>query len=304
MKSVNRGESAHPLVLLWNPPPWAPRPGEGEGYSLTHDRALLPEAGAVVFHVPTLGPVLRLPKPAGQLWVAWSMESAAMYPPLADPGYLRAFDLTMTYRFDSDVPTPYFEPQLLADLGAPPSPKTESSPAALFLSNEEERSGRTGYLRELMAHLPVDSYGRALRNRTLVEDRGRATLRQVIRAYRFTLAFENSIDTDYVTEKFYGPLGAGSVPVYLGAPNVADFAPGERCYVDARDFAGPRELAAHLAALATDEEAYAGLHAWRGRPLRPEFLRRHEIGSTPPFHRLAAILARRAPSTTEEESPS
>ena len=92
--------------------------------------------------------------------------------------------------------------------------------------------------RELMRHLAVDSFGRCLNNRTLEEDGGSATLREVIRGYRFTLAFENSIAADYVTEKLFNPLAAGSVPVYLGAPNVADFAPGERCYLDVRDFAG------------------------------------------------------------------
>lgn len=38
------------------------------------------------------------------------------------------------------------------------------------------------------------------------------------------MAFENVIAMDYVTEKFYDPLIAGSVLVYLGAPNIADFA--------------------------------------------------------------------------------
>ena len=286
------------LLLLWNPPAWAPAAGargaRGECavlYEITADRSRLPAAAAVVFHVPTLPATLRLPKPAGQLWVAWSMESAAMYPQLADSQFLRAFDLTMTYRLDSDVPVPYFEPGLLADLAVPPAPKTAAAPAVLFLSNAEERSGRTEYAAELMRHLSVDSYGRCLNNRKLAEDRGRATLREVIRRYRFTLAFENSIAPDYVTEKFFAPLAAGSVPVYLGAPNVGDFAPGERCYLDVRDFAGPRELAAHLAALATDEAAYAGMLAWKRRPLRSDFVRRVEACSRPPFDRLAERIA-------------
>lgn len=279
-----------PVLLLWNPPLWAPAPGPRETHEITCDRSRLPEAAAVVFHIPTLPSVLRLPKPAGQIWVAWSMESAAMYPALDDPGFLRAFDLTMTYRLDSDVPVPYFEPGLLAGLAVPPAPKVEPAPAVLFISNAGERSGRTEYARELMRHLAVDSYGRCLRNRTLAEDRGHTTLREVIRRYRFTLAFENSIATDYVTEKFFAPLSAGSVPVYLGAPNVARFAPGEDCYLDVRDFAGPRELAAHLTALAADEEAYARLLAWKRRPLREEFTRLFETFSRPPFQRLAEKL--------------
>lgn len=245
----------------------------------------------MVFHIPTLPSPLRLPKPAGQLWVAWSMESAVMYPVLDDPWFLRPFDLTMTYRLDSDVPVPYFEPGLLAALAEPPSPKPERSPAVLFMSNAGERSGRTEYARELMRHLAVDSYGRCLNNRILPEDRGRDTLRRVIRDYRFTLAFENSIDRDYVTEKFFAPLAAGSVPVYLGAPNVSDFAPGEHCHLDVRDFAGPRELADHLNALAADEAAYSEMLAWKRRPLRKEFSSLYDRCSRPSFQRLAEKLS-------------
>ena len=36
--------------------------------------------------------------------------------------------------------------------------------------------------------------------------------------YKFALALENSLAHDYVTEKFYQPLLAGAVPIYLGVP--------------------------------------------------------------------------------------
>ena len=36
-------------------------------------------------------------------------------------------------------------------------------------------------------------------------------------AYRYTIAFENTIRPGYVTEKLLEPLAAGSVPIYLGA---------------------------------------------------------------------------------------
>lgn len=66
-----------------------------------------------------------------------------------------------------------------------------------------------------------------------------------------------------MTEKFYDPLIAGSVPVYLGAPNVRDFAPADHCYIDVTDFAGPGELAAFLRDLAGDPQRYQRYLAWK-----------------------------------------
>lgn len=38
--------------------------------------------------------------------------------------------------------------------------------------------------------------------------------------YKFVLAVENAECEDYVTEKLWKPLSIGSVPIYMGAPNV------------------------------------------------------------------------------------
>jgi hypothetical protein len=40
--------------------------------------------------------------------------------------------------------------------------------------------------------------------------------------YLFTIAIENSLEYDYVTEKLWQPLAAGSIPIYLGASNIDD----------------------------------------------------------------------------------
>jgi alpha-1,3-fucosyltransferase 10 len=240
---------------------------------LTTDRGRLAEADAVVFHVPTLDRRGGLPaRRPGQRWVAWSMESAVNYPALADPRFLRQFDLTMTYEQTATVWCPYLEPGMAEPLLRAPGPKTEPSPVTYFRSSPVDRSGRGRYAFELMRRVKVDSYGAVLRNRALTEgDRGRDTRLATFARYKFTLALENSIAPDYVTEKFFEPLMAGSVPVYLGAPNADDFAPGDRCFVDASHFDGPAALAAHLNRLDRDAGAYAEYHVWRRRGLRPRF---------------------------------
>lgn len=78
-------------------------------------------------------------------------------------------------------------------LRRPPLPKTADIPAVYFASNPADKSGRTEYVRELMRHLRVDSYGKCLNNRELPEDNGRETKLNTYARYKFTPAFENSI---------------------------------------------------------------------------------------------------------------
>jgi hypothetical protein len=283
---------------MWGHAPDLLRQRLPDGYELTTDKRRYHAAAVVVFHIPTLGWLPRPPKLPGQLWVAWSMECEVNYPHLRDPAFIGAFDLTMTYRRDSDVPalyTSYFRTaaDFVRALQAPPKPKLWDRLAVLLISSRIDRSGRLPYATELMRYLDVHSYGRTLRNRTLPHDVGRASKLELIAGYRFTLAFENAIAQDYVTEKFYDPLIAGSVPVYLGAPNVDDFAPGDHCYINTADFAGPRALADHLLRLAVDKAAYEKYLAWKARPLRSAFLTMLAGQEVPPLVRLCQLLQAR-----------
>ena len=239
----------------------------------TTDRGRLAEAALVVFHLPTMRREDYPRRHPGQRWAAWSMESRANIPELNDPRFMSQFDITMGYWRGATVWTGYFSGDTLKPLKSPPVQKTEAAPLVYFQSSRLDRSGRMGLVRALMARIQVDSYGKVLNSRRLVgPDRGIQTKLATIARYKFTLALENSIEDDYVTEKFFQPLIAGSVPVYLGAPNIADFAPGERCFINAADFDGPESLARFLQGLCEDEAAYAEYLAWKDRPLRPQFL--------------------------------
>jgi hypothetical protein len=269
-----------------------------DGCRLTTDRRELETASAVVFHVPSLR-ALPARKPAGQLWVAWSLESAVNYPQLRDPTYLSHFDLTMTYRRDADLLagyTPYYSDgaNLARALRATPGPKTPQQVAVLLISARLNRSRRVEYATELMRYLDVHSYGKVLPNRRLSLDQGRPTKLELIAGYKFTLAFENAIDVDYVTEKFFDPLVAGSVPVYFGAPNVDDFAPGERCFINTADFRDPKELADYLRHLNRVDAAYQEYFAWKAGPFRPGFQAYIAAQETPLFARLCQVVRARS----------
>lgn len=270
----------------WFEPPSCP-----PGVTFTYGPGAVAEADAVVFHLPTLDlrRLLLLPKRRGQVWVGFTQESPVMHPREQRWRIQRRIDLRMTYERSADVWMPYLDAQL-GSLPLGPAPaKTAAAPAVWMVSNPNDRSGRREYGAVLGEHLRIDRFGAVDPNRT--ETIASGTERELYAKYKFTLAFENSEAPDYVTEKFWWPLAAGSVPVYRGTADVAALAPDPRSYVDARDFASPRELARYLEHLDHHEDEYAALHAWRSRPLRPSFAALLERLRDPWPVRLAAAIA-------------
>lgn len=60
--------------------------------------------------------------------------------------------------------------------------------------------------------------------------------------YKFAICYENAKNIPgYITEKIMDSLFAGCVPVYYGAPNVADYIP-QSCFIDMQIFANYAEL--------------------------------------------------------------
>jgi hypothetical protein len=271
----------------------------------TTDIGRIEEADAVVVHLPTAPNLDHLVKRAGQAWVAFSMESEVTVPGIADAATMARFDIEVSYRRSADVWTPYFGPWSREALLSPPVEKTETYPVAHFQSNPYDRSARNAYLRGLVRRIKVASYGTFLP--TVPNPGALATRADRLAAstrHKFTLAFENSIAVDYVSDKLFDVWIAGSVPVYLGAPNVADFAPAPHSYIDVADFDGPEQLARYLDHLDRDDDQYEAYLEWKRTGPDPRFL--EMLGSVPaqPFCRVAELVdagvrAARAPSLPE-----
>jgi hypothetical protein len=66
--------------------------------------------------------------------------------------------------------------------------------------------------------------------------------------YKFSLCFENSVLKGWTTEKIFDCFFAGTIPVYWGAPDIADYIPRE-CFIDKRQFPDYAELRRYLKAL-------------------------------------------------------
>ncbi len=246
----------------------------------TQDRHVVDDAAAVVFlffrwkvsDVP--GRASRSP---AQLYVAATKEAPSRkwtdtrLDLQLGPNF---FNLTMSYRLDSDILAPYM---MTVEKGAEEAARAESVEearrrvrtrrkhrlVAWFVSHCDTQSQREVYVRELQKHIPVDIYGRCgpltCSNKT---QRDSVCLRMLERDYYFYLSFENALCKDYVTEKLGRVLNYYVVPVTLGGTEYSRIAP-PHSVINALDFPSPKALAAYLLRLSQNPDEYAHYFDWK-----------------------------------------
>lgn len=232
----------------------------------------LDKANIIIFDVPFLLSHIvncNITKKDGQIWVGWCLECEENYPWIKYPMIHDLFDFWMTYHLDSDVVLPYYDVTFLTRLFIPPLPKNKN--VCMLISSMINQSKRQEYLLELMRYLSIDSYGKWQNNCLLPNDRGYLTKLELMKDYRFTIAFENAIGKDYVTEKFFDPLLSGSVPIYWGAPNIETFSPGDNSFLDVRQYPEPKKLAEDILEYCEDNEKYNHFFEWKTNSLNPTF---------------------------------
>ncbi|KAF3610097.1 hypothetical protein DY000_02049913 [Brassica cretica] len=195
----------------------------------------------------------------GTLSILRSMESARYYLQnnLAQ-ARRKGYDIVMTTSLSSDVPVGYFS-WAEYDVMAPVQPKTEKALAAAFISNCIAQNFRLQALEALMeANVTIDSYGTCHRNRN-----ERVEKVEALKHYKFSLAFENTNEEDYVTEKFFQSLVAGSVPVVVGAPNIQEFAPSPDSILHIKQMTDIEPIAKRMKYLADNPDAYNKMLRWK-----------------------------------------
>ena len=198
--------------------------------------------------------------------------------------YDHFFNWTMTYRMDSDIVRPYgwisdkTSPNMLyppADIKwQKPRPLTavqkhnhthpKKKMIAWMVSNCETYSKREDYVRALNKIIPVDVFGACGDLECgKVEDHNTPECdRMLEEEYKFYISFENSLCSDYVTEKFYRTLSLDIVPIVMGGADYKKRAP-PKSYIDVKDFESPEHLANFLLELDKDDEEYLSYFWWK-----------------------------------------
>jgi hypothetical protein len=128
-----------------------------------------------------------------------------------------------------------------------------------------------------MAYIPIDSYGRCLRNKQAVDVRSNAL---IYSSYKFVIAIENSNCEDYVTEKLIQAFASTSIPIIAsrnGKPDYSHFAPNYS-YINVYDFKSMKELADYLIYLSNNETAYNEYLWFRQPPANKYTVKRGSLG--------------------------
>jgi len=170
------------------------------------------------------------------------------------------FDLEMGVHFWAAIVNPSFFPRTdkadyysRGDAGS----LANRSRMVVHVSSHCRAFPRTRYVAELEKHVSVDKYGGCYRQKLPREHND-----DVFAQYKFILAFENRIQSGYVTEKLLvNPLTTGLVPIYLGAPDVRQlpsiYGTEREWFINAVDFDTPAQLAGYLHHVASNETLYA-----------------------------------------------
>ncbi|CAH1637237.1 unnamed protein product [Spodoptera littoralis] len=224
---------------------------------------------------------LPINRTSSQVYVFGTVESSYNYP-ACETYFDDFFNLTVTYRLDSDINWPYF---LVRDLtGQVLAPKVDvkwpeqsnvsissnivdilakkKRAAAWLVSHCQADSLRDEYLTRLQEHLyhfslEIDVFGLC----SNIKCRYGSCSEMFTRDYYFYMAFENSFSADYVTEKVLHGYDNYAVPIVYGGANYTRFLP-PGSYINAHEY-HPYNLAYIMHQAIKNPSIYYQYFKWR-----------------------------------------
>eukprot|EP00164_Ancoracysta_twista_P011455 GFYU01017648.1.p1 GENE.GFYU01017648.1~~GFYU01017648.1.p1 ORF type:complete len:539 (-),score=128.43 GFYU01017648.1:74-1690(-) len=215
-----------------------------------------------------------------QTWALWHTE------PEQSRDKLFTFDIVMSFFYGAHIPATFFlndysyytEPQVSFE-------EKTYDVVMLHKNCDGYLYDRVSMWKELMDALPpgvMKSPFKCLHNHDLsamensrqnlkkaalwlgAEDYVDDTFESIVRHAKFFVAFENTLQDDYMSEKIWQAIHLGAIPIYYGASNAAQYIPKDS-FVDVRAFDNMQEVAKTVTTAISDKETYERYHAFRYR---------------------------------------
>lgn len=198
--------------------------------------------------------------------------------------YSELFNWTMSFRLDADVVVPYAyivdkrTQEVIAPAAHPnwimPDYETsavhdpqsysifagKSKMAAWFVSSCYSPSDRKFVVQKMQESMPVDVYGKC-GTLSCGKKEKRQCREMVEKDYYFYLSFENSLCTDYITEKVFEMMSYHVIPVVYGGVEYSRFLP-PGSYINVLDFESIADLVAYLHYLVNNVDEYMKYFWW------------------------------------------
>ncbi|CAF0859212.1 unnamed protein product [Adineta steineri] len=217
---------------------------------------------------------LPLPRYQHEQWALLHEESPKNNYAFSFESIMSMFNHTATFKRHSDVPLTtqwlasiddLLDHTYVIDIKEKTNLQTIENLAPIIYIQSDcfTPSDRDLYIKELMKYIPIDSYGSCLHNKDLpenlripVETMEHDDILKLVGKYKFALAFENAVCTDYITEKFWRPLRVGTIPIVYGSDQFQDFLPDNHSAISILDFSTPADLARYIHELNTNDTLY------------------------------------------------
>ncbi|XP_067942478.1 glycoprotein 3-alpha-L-fucosyltransferase A-like [Watersipora subatra] len=256
---------------------------------ITNDRSYLSQASLVLFRLRMLQTIpdkfLRefvqdydlndLPKKKypQQVWVDVNQESP-MYSH-SDEELLpvdKYMDYIVSYLSQSDYTYAYKSLYRERKERLPPInyAVNKTKTALWYVSHCADLSGRWKYVEELKKYnVSVDVFGKCSGLQDGCKGSKDINCVNTLKAqYKFYLAFENSICSEYITEKYWNILNSSNkmynIPIALGARlHEYEAVSPENSFLHVRNFTGAKDLAQYIHEIDRDDRKFNSYHSWR-----------------------------------------
>uniref|UniRef100_A0AC34RSQ9 Fucosyltransferase n=2 Tax=Panagrolaimus sp. JU765 TaxID=591449 RepID=A0AC34RSQ9_9BILA len=269
-------------ILLWTnyySVPWLPRIGDFGSNKIcpnlctfTDDKSKLDESSAVLFHSAADNLDLNdLPKHRqfSQFYVFFNQEPPPKSGWRDRPDLWKYFpdnffNLTMTYRQDSDIYHPYDRFVPISDANQPSFSwehvkevvHRKDKMALQFVGNCYSESKREPIIREMASYISVDQFGYCASKKC-----DKSCENDILPEYYFFLAFENNICDEYVTEKFWR-IKKLIVPIVLRRKLVPESVAPPNSFIAVDDFDSIENLTTFLHFVSKNETEYLKFFEW------------------------------------------